>query len=74
MTHSISRFSLIATATTALFATDLAAGETRPLMTLEVAKMAADACEKYQVENDLPKLNIAVVDRGRGSCDLSTPR
>ena len=55
---------MIATAIVALLATDLTAGETRPLMTLEVAKMAADACEKYQVENELPKLNIAVVDRG----------
>jgi glc operon protein GlcG len=64
MTHSISNISLIATAIVALLATDLTAGETRPLMTLEVAKMAADACEKYQVENELPKLNIAVVDRG----------
>ena len=40
------------------------AGEMRPMMTLETAKMAADACEAYQAETELPKLNIAIVDRG----------
>ena len=34
------------------------------MMSLEIAKMAADACEKYQAESELPALNIAVVDRG----------
>jgi glc operon protein GlcG len=40
------------------------AGEVRPFMTLDMAKKMADACEAYQEEHNLPKLNIAVVDRG----------
>ena len=64
MTRSVLNIGLFATAAAALVATDLAAGEMRPLMSLEIAKIAADACEQYQVENELPKLNIAVVDRG----------
>lgn len=55
---------LIAATSTSIFSTDLAAGEMRPMMTLEIAKMAADACEKFQMETELPKLNIAIVDRG----------
>jgi uncharacterized protein GlcG (DUF336 family) len=46
--------------------TDLtaSAGESRPLMTLDMAKAMADACEAVQVRDNLPKLNIAIVDRG----------
>ena len=40
------------------------AGEVRPFMTLDMAKKMADACEAYQEEQNLPKFNIAVVDRG----------
>ena len=39
-------------------------GESRPLMTLDMAKKMADACEGYRAKNDLPMFNIAVVDRG----------
>ena len=54
----------ILAATLVVAAGAASAGEMRPMMTLEVAKMAADACEAYQAETDLPKLNIAIVDRG----------
>jgi glc operon protein GlcG len=61
--------SLLLMVATAVAATLAAAspslsGETRPFMTLDMAKKMADACEAYQAENDLPKFNIAVVDRG----------
>lgn len=55
---------LIAAATLAIVASEARANETRPMMTLEIAKMAVDACEQFQAETDLPALNIAVVDRG----------
>lgn len=57
---------IVATATAAtLVATSVSlSGETRPFMTLDMAKRMADACEAYQAENELPKLNIAIVDRG----------
>ncbi len=34
------------------------------MMTLDMAKKMADACEAAQAEQKLPKFNIAVVDRG----------
>lgn len=40
------------------------AGEVRPLMTLDLAKKMADACEAAQASAGWPKINIAVVDRG----------
>ena len=64
MRRSIIKTCFLATGFCSVLATDLAAGEVRPMMTLEIAKMAADACEQFQAETELPKLNIAVVDRG----------
>lgn len=64
MRSFILKICFVAAATSPSLATVLAAGEMRPMMTLEVAKMAADACEKFQIETELPKLNIAIVDRG----------
>lgn len=40
------------------------AEEVRPLMTLDLAKKMADACEAAQAREGWPKINIAVVDRG----------
>lgn len=60
-----SLFVTVAIAATALaVASPSLSGETRPFMTLDMAKTMADACEAYQAENGLPKFNIAVVDRG----------
>jgi uncharacterized protein GlcG (DUF336 family) len=64
MRFFLSSSSLFAATCLAILPVGLAASETRPMMTLELAKMAADACEAYQAENELPKLNIAIVDRG----------
>lgn len=64
MRHFRKRLCFVAGAATALISTDIAAEEMRPMMSLEIANMAADACEQYQAENELPTLNIAVVDRG----------
>ena len=54
----------ILTAILVVAAGTVSASEMRPMMSLEIAKMAADACEAYQAETELPKLNIAIVDRG----------
>lgn len=64
MRHSKESLCLIAAATLAIVASEASANETRPMMTLEIAKMAVDACEQFQTETNLPALNIAVVDRG----------
>ncbi|MCP4381650.1 MAG: heme-binding protein [Hyphomicrobiales bacterium] len=53
-----------AVATTLTAASPSLSGETRPFLTLDMAKKMADACEAYQAANDLPKFNIAIVDRG----------
>jgi uncharacterized protein GlcG (DUF336 family) len=55
---------IAALAVTLVGSTSVDAGEVRPFMTLEMAKKMADACEAYQEEQNLPKFNIAVVDRG----------
>ncbi len=54
----------ILTAILVVAAGTVSASEMRPMMSLEIAKMASDACEAYQAETELPKLNIAIVDRG----------
>lgn len=64
MRHLKESFCLIAAASLAILAKEARANETRPMMTLEIAKRAVDACEQFQAETDLPALNIAVVDRG----------
>lgn len=51
-------FSIFMSGTTAL------AQETRPLLTLDMAKKMASACEAMQKEQKFPKINIAIVDRG----------
>ena len=58
-------WSAVAALTVALFGAFPAwSGEVRPLMTLDMAKKMADACEAEQAKQSWPKLNIAVVDRG----------
>ena len=64
MRHSNASLCFVAAATLAILASEASANDTRPMMTLEIAKMAVDACEQFQAETDLPALNIAVVDRG----------
>lgn len=41
----------------------VALGE-KPVLSLDIAERMAAACAEYQVENDLPPLNIAVMDDG----------
>jgi glc operon protein GlcG len=51
--------------TVALFAAlPASAGDVRPLMTLDMAKKMADACEAAQAAAGWPKVNVAIVDRG----------
>ena len=64
MRHSKESLCVIAAAAVAIVANEASTSEMRPMMTLEIAKMAVDACEQFQAETDLPALNIAVVDRG----------
>lgn len=64
MRHSKESLCSIAAAAVAVVAIQASANETRPMMTLEIAKMAVDACEQFQAETNLPALNIAVFDRG----------
>lgn len=47
-----------------LIGSHASAQEARPLLTLDMAKKMADACEAAQKELGLPKINIAIVDRG----------
>ena len=55
----------VAALTVVLFAAfPASAAEVRPLMTLDLAKKMADACEAAQASAGWPKVNIAVVDRG----------
>ena len=38
--------------------------EKKPVLSLELAKIMADACEKNQIENGYRKINVAIVDDG----------
>ena len=69
MTKAITGTSLLclvvgALATTLVGTAPAVSAEVRPFLTLEMAKKMADACEAYQAEQNLPKFNIAIVDRG----------
>ena len=61
---SLSRLAAGAIAVTMFGALSASAGEMRPLMTLDMAKKMVDGCEAAQVAQGLPKINIAIVDRG----------
>jgi len=62
---SISFGSAASALTVALFAAlPASAGDVRPMMTLDMAKRMADACEAAQAAAGWPKINVAVVDRG----------
>lgn len=65
-TYSSTLFgSAVSALTVVMFAASPAlAQEVRPLMTLDMAKKMADACEAAQAREGWPKINIAVVDRG----------